>query len=124
MPEPVGPEEPSGATSTEGKVDLVQDPRSVEDRREQYTPSEVRVDSENSPLVTPHESLNHEGEYQTNQPTNPPGQFQTRVSGRKFHVLFQTKWHLLLLTFTAALFAGTAWFAQATFSVSSVIDVK
>jgi len=39
---------------------------------------------------------------------------------RKISALQDTKWNLTLLLITTALFAVTAWFAQSTFSASSV----
>lgn len=43
---------------------------------------------------------------------------------RSLIVLQQKKWDFVLLLVTTALFAITAWFAQSTFSVSSMANMK
>ena len=125
-------EGPLRAPSTEEDPDLVQDRESVEDQREQSAASVGRSSSENLHLATPRESLNEEEESPT-KPSTPPaangseprlGPVESPGPGRRLHLLFQMKWDLLLLAFTAALFAVTAWFAQATFSLSSVNNLK
>jgi len=116
-------DESSAATFAEGEVNLAEDHLSTDGRGEQTAPSvEIEANAEPPPSITPHKSLSN-GRYQ-DPSTSHPGHCQDPDAREKFLVLHQVKWDLLLVTITTSLFAITAWFAQATFSVSSMTNMK
>ncbi|KIW23718.1 hypothetical protein, variant [Cladophialophora immunda] len=85
---------------------------------------EVAASLEPQPDGTPSENPDHAGEHRREPSTTSLVSTELPKRTRLSFALSKTGWDIALVTLTTGVFVVTAWFAQATFSVSSVSNLN
>lgn len=96
---------------------------SLSPRQNSNPTSQADIDIE-SISSTVHISLKREGLALDELHVTQHSVLQKSSNRLQYGNLDQIKWYLVLVCVTTALFAVTVWFAQATFSVSSLDNIK